>query len=145
MFTRISPVKSGRLPFPPSCVHTMSRGVNRLPGLLARAFSATSTAIRPERAGLSGDGGVLRTRRIPDGPGLAYFVESCSPPRSADESPSKRGEWCLWSCRLSSHIEQVMLPSNMGRHRLERESTSPHIPQTVVFEPGTKYDSDIVL
>lgn len=53
------------------------RGVSKLPALIARGFSSTSSAIRPAKGGLSGEA-VVRTSRVPDGPGLAYFVESHS-------------------------------------------------------------------
>lgn len=68
----------------------MPRAVNRLSALLVRTFSSTSTAVRPERVNLAGDG-ALRTRRVPDGPGLAYFIESYSN-RDAEQATAKRGE-----------------------------------------------------
>lgn len=72
------------------------RGVSKLPALIARGFSSTSSAIRPAKGGLSGDGAV-RTRRVPEGPGLAYFVES-HPRKGGEQGSLPQGESQLPVC-----------------------------------------------
>lgn len=69
------------------------RGVRKLPALIARGFSSTSIAIRPAKGG----DGAVRTSRVPDGPGLAYFVESNSR-KGGDQGSLPQGESQLLVC-----------------------------------------------
>lgn len=47
----------------------MPRGLSKLSACVARGLSSTSVAVRPKKVGIQ-----TRPGRVPDGPGLAYFI-----------------------------------------------------------------------
>lgn len=47
----------------------MPRGLSKLSAVVARGLSSTSVAVRPKKVGIQ-----TRPGRVPDGPGLAYFI-----------------------------------------------------------------------
>lgn len=60
--------------------------------MVVRSLASTSSAVKPSPARVVGRSGgdALRTgRRIPDGPSLAYFMESNSPNNGSHRAPGR--------------------------------------------------------